>query len=147
MGLGGSPNHGSLLDFRAQVDAIPERAIYISNTVSHHTQDVLWQAQRALFPAAGFIGNHAQFAAAQFGMLGDGFIDVKTLADAQGVVAQADRHAALVGFCGEPLKEVPPFFTKQHRLAGIAQSIGKPAAITVGIVDLQSHDALTRQLV
>ncbi len=63
------------------------------------------------------------------------------------IIAQTDRHAAFAGFPRKPLHQFPPRLGKERRIAGVGQPVGIPPLIAVGVIDLQAHHSLARQLV
>ena len=97
---------------------------------------------RAGFP--GFVPEHTP---GGLGMLLEDLVHAPALPRAQGVVAQAHRHAALLGFLHEPGGKFPPRRRKQGRVARIGQAVGAPAGIAVRVINLQAHDPLARELV
>lgn len=97
---------------------------------------------------AASLGQKAQHLAGELGVLAEHFIGEALLAGgAEGVVREADGHAAAAGFGLEPLHQVPTLGGEGRGVTLHGQAPGPPAVVAVAVVDLQAADVVRFELV
>src|SRR5512137_2196171 len=80
-------------------------------------------------------------------MVSQSFIHTGSLADTEGVVAEADGHSPFLRLFHEPAEQVPPLLRKEFRLARHRETPDQAPGIAVGIVHLQPDDTFAFQLI